>query len=268
MMVGSFLKKLVPELCVPMANLGGTASPASAPLMDVQVTTLAQSILTYAQFFNTSAKAPLQASTTFDTSDSASVLTIITAAMTNAGCAPNLMKVLPQLLQSATAVAKAVAKVATEAASQSNALSHLPIQMVLGQARLVYSVQYNVLPFFTQDFDVGQYATYLGPMISDPSVLAGWQKAASISTAAALKAMGVTGGDAAATTVRASAYGAGVLQACSLVYYGLLTMTPATVTSGSTTGSFTVPNVLTGLVSISSHLVNAATRLQRNFSNT
>ena len=253
MMAATFITKVAPLLCLPSDNLGGTASPDQAAVMDLQVAAVAQAILSSAQLtpvYKAGSTTPsLRAAYPFDATNSADVLAVIHSAIITAGCSPTLMAQGQPLLKSATAVAQAAATVAQAATTQATLLAQLPIQLVLSLARLVYAAQNNVMPLFADSDNIGQYNIYLGPVINNASVLLAWQQAASINIDVALAAMGVTGGSAASATVEATAYGAGALQSCAVSYEGLLSLMPAKATTATTSGSFTMPNVMTGLVS-------------------
>ena len=159
-----------------------------------------------------------------------------------------LMTQFPAILQSMTAVSKAAALIASTAGSQSRLLAQLPIQLVLSLGRLVYSVQANILPMFSDSNDIGSLPSELSQLLTNSSALTAWQQTAQVSTYNTLSAMGVAGINVVAGTVAANAYGAGALQSCGVSFLGLLSLASTSVSTATVTGALTVTNVQAGLV--------------------
>ena len=146
---------------------------------------------------------------------------------------------------------QAAAVISGAASSQSKLLSQVPIQLVLSLARMVYAVQQNILPMFSDTNDLGQLPTYLKPLLTNASVLTAWQQAAQVSVYNTLTAMGVAGSEVPAGVVQASAYGAGALQQCTVSFLGLLSMSSAYASTSTVNGSLAMTNVQAGLVRLS-----------------
>ncbi|GAX73171.1 hypothetical protein CEUSTIGMA_g624.t1 [Chlamydomonas eustigma] len=246
MLIGKFLTQVVPQLCLPGNGYGGTALSLTASDMDQQVTRVATTILSSASLApaysvaapqnssyvtntssrpgNTSATLVAPNSTSYtltatyplNSTDYASVQTLITQSMLAAGCSTLLVKIAV-VQSSVTALAKTISAVAATATDYSNALTQFPIQQALAMASTTFAVQANILPLLAGTVtDITKDPAQLSPILNDPTVLTSYIQVANISTAAVLSAMGVpyTSDALVPAAVQAAAYGAGPLQSC------------------------------------------------------
>jgi hypothetical protein len=235
----------VPYLCLPIDGYGGTAQSLTASDMDHQVTTVAKTLLSSAALaplytvatpqntsnlttapghHNTSSSNSTTANSSaislvstspLQSTDYASVQTLITNSMLSAGCSTLLINMA--VVQSAiTALAKTISTVAVSATDFSATLAHYPIQQALTMASTAFAVQANILPLLEAVTDITKDPAQLSSIINDPALLTSYVQAANISTAAVLSAVRVsyTSSALVPTVVQAAAYGAGPLQSC------------------------------------------------------
>ncbi|KAG1668911.1 hypothetical protein FOA52_016080 [Chlamydomonas sp. UWO 241] len=262
-LLGAFLAKAAPVLCVPGAGLGGTAVGEGAGDLTAQAARVGTALIEASNIMGGVVTAPAGAAAAaggggdgdggssagssspwggpaaaapVNLTNTDAVIALLASVANAAGCPPALLDgSLGVIVQSATAVARTVALASSAAGAAAESYGRSPIEFALALARVSYAVQARVLPLI-ESADVGQVTAALSQVLDggdfDTFVLS-----ALVNDTEVLLALGVVNASGAARpaaragNVPAAAHGAGALADCRILFASLLTTRMAAATT-------------------------------------